>query len=123
MTTDQTPPTPIGSASSSLRLRLIAGGLVLALAGGVGYRLWFASPSSSGPQGGLRAARNGAGEGPLPILASKAERKDVPVEIEGIGTVLAQNTVTVRPQVDGRLIALLFRDGDMVKAGLSLIHI
>ncbi|NBX56280.1 MAG: efflux RND transporter periplasmic adaptor subunit, partial [Betaproteobacteria bacterium] len=34
-----------------------------------------------------------------------------------------ETTVTVRPQVDGRLIALLFRDGDVVKAGDVLARI
>mgnify|MGYP006278121967 CR=1 FL=1 len=114
------------SPTFSWGLRLITGGLVLALAGGVAYRLWFANPTPAGQAGGgIRSARGGAGgsEGPLPVLATKAERKDVPVEIEGIGTVQAQNTVTVRPQVDGRLIALLFRDGDVVKAGDVLARI
>jgi multidrug efflux system membrane fusion protein len=121
------PPTEPQSAPRSrvLRPRLIVALLVLALAGAVAYRLWFTEQAATGQAGGPRAGRGGGAnvEGPVPILASKAERRDMPVDIEGIGTIVAQNTVTVRPQVDGRLIALLFRDGDVVKAGDVLARI
>jgi multidrug efflux system membrane fusion protein len=63
------------------------------------------------PQQQLRAVQQAMTRGP------------VPVEIEGIGTVQALNTVTVRTQVDGRLIALNFRDGDVVKTGDILARI
>ncbi len=109
----------------AIRPRLILVMIGLALLGGVAYRLWFATPANQGQAGGgVRAARSQTGnEGPLPVLASKAERKNVPVEIEGIGTVQALTTVTVRTQVDGRLISLDFKDGDFVKAGDVLARI
>lgn len=124
--TDPATETPTPPRSIFLRPRMIAGLLVLALAGGVSYRLWFSdTPPAGQAGGGPRSARGGGAnvEGPIPVLAAKAERKDMPVDIEGIGTILAQNTVTVRPQVDGRLMALLFRDGDVVKAGDVLARI
>ena len=107
------------------RPRTLLIGLALILAAGIAYRLWFTTPTQNGQQGGsLRNARSAAGnDGPLPVFASKAERKDMPVDVEGIGTVQALNTVTVRTQVDGRLIALNFRDGDFVKAGDILARI
>ena len=111
--------------SFKLRPRTVLIGLALILAAGISYRLWFATPAPTGQQGGsVRSARGASGnDGPLPVFASKAERKDVPVDVEGIGTVQALNTVTVRTQVDGRLIALNFRDGDVVKAGDILARI
>ncbi|NBQ39716.1 MAG: efflux RND transporter periplasmic adaptor subunit, partial [Alphaproteobacteria bacterium] len=67
--------------------------------------------------------RSGADDGPVPVLAIKAERRDMPIDIDSIGTVQAFNTVTVRSEVDGRLIELSFRDGQDVKAGDILAKI
>ena len=46
-----------------------------------------------------------AADGPVPVLVAAAARADVPVYLDAVGTVKALNTVTVRPQVDGKLIA------------------
>ncbi len=43
--------------------------------------------------------------------------QDVPVYLDGVGTVRALNTVTVRSQVDGKLIAVNFTEGQDVKKG------
>lgn len=65
-------------------------------------------------QGGRR---NRGGEGPVPISAVAATRVDVPVYLEGVGTAAAYRTVTVRPQVDGKLDKVLFKEGQEVKEG------
>ena len=43
--------------------------------------------------------------------------QDVPVYLDGVGSVRALNTVTVRSQVDGKLIAVNFTEGQDVKKG------
>jgi multidrug efflux system membrane fusion protein len=76
-------------------------------------------------QGGRDAGR-GQGTGgppPIPVLADVARTADVPVYLEGVGTVQAYNTVTVRAQVDGRLIAVEFREGQEVRRGDVLARI
>ena len=113
----------LANFSLKVRPRMVLIGLALLLGAGIAYRLWYVPSAAPAPQGGIRSGRGAGNEGPLPVFASKAERKDVPVEIEGIGTVQALNTVTVRTQVDGRLIALNFRDGDVVKTGDILARI
>ena len=65
----------------------------------------------------------GRGEGPVAVLATPARLADVPVTIDAIGTVQALNTVTVRAQVDGKLMKLAFRDGQDVKASEVLAQI
>jgi multidrug efflux system membrane fusion protein len=50
-------------------------------------------------------------------VAGKVEQKDVPIFLDGLGTVQAFNTVTVRPRVDGELTQVLFREGEDVKTG------
>jgi multidrug efflux system membrane fusion protein len=57
------------------------------------------------------------------VLAEDAQKQDVPVYLNGVGTVLAYNMATVRPQVGGRLTAVNFREGQDIKAGDVLAQI
>ena len=53
----------------------------------------------------------------MPVLAAMPQQKDVPVYLDGVGAVKALNTVTVRAQVDGKLIAIKFKEGQDVQEG------
>ncbi|QCK88932.1 efflux RND transporter periplasmic adaptor subunit [Phreatobacter aquaticus] len=57
------------------------------------------------------------GDPPPSVIVQAPRVVDVPVYIDAVGTVTALRTVTVRPQADGRLISVNFREGQMVKAG------
>ena len=93
--------------------------LLLIVAGVIAY--WPSSQPQQGQRGGRRAA--GAGADPVPVLAATATLSDVPVYLDGVGTARALNTVTVRPQIDGKLIAVLFREGQDVDKGYVLAKI
>ncbi|HTJ01572.1 MAG TPA: efflux RND transporter periplasmic adaptor subunit [Methylovirgula sp.] len=54
---------------------------------------------------------------PVPVVLGEAEKQDFPITYDGIGTVQAFNTVTVRARVDGTLEKVLFQEGQDVKAG------
>src|ERR1700741_3459675 len=73
------------------------------------------SGSSAGAGGGGR--RGGAGGGPVPVVAGKVEQKDMPIYLDGLGTVQAFNTVTVHTRVDGNLVQVNFVEGQDVKTG------
>jgi RND family efflux transporter MFP subunit len=60
---------------------------------------------------------------PVPVITSVAQAGDVPIYLDGIGTVQAHNTVTVRVQVDGTLTSIGFVEGQDVKAGDVLAQI
>ena len=62
-------------------------------------------------------------DAPVPVVDAPARVADVPVYLNGVGTAKARNTVTVRAQVDGRIMSLKFKDGQDVKRGdvLALI--
>ena len=64
-----------------------------------------------------------SGDDPVPVLADQARIADVPVYLEGVGTVRALNMVTVHTHVDGSLISVNFREGQDVKAGDVLARI
>ncbi|MFN3658858.1 MAG: efflux RND transporter periplasmic adaptor subunit [Pseudolabrys sp.] len=98
--------------------RFIAFAVVLLAVAGALYWVYGTSPA---PQ--QRGGRFGAPGGPVPVLAANASRADVPVYLDAVGTVRALNTVTVRPQVDGKLIAVAFKEGQDVKRGDVLARI
>jgi membrane fusion protein, multidrug efflux system len=53
----------------------------------------------------------------MPVAIANVERKDVPVYLNGLGSVTAFNTVSVRSRVDGQLVQINFREGQQVKQG------
>jgi multidrug efflux system membrane fusion protein len=57
------------------------------------------------------------------VTVATAERADVPVVLNALGTVSSLRTVTVRSRVDGQLLRVNFREGQMVKAGELLAEI
>ncbi len=57
---------------------------------------------------------------PVSVVAIKVVARDMPVTLDGLGTVTAFKTVTVRSQVDGRLDSVAFREGQFVKRGAML---
>jgi membrane fusion protein, multidrug efflux system len=59
----------------------------------------------------------------VPVVAAAVTRKNVPIYLDGLGTVTAFKTITVHTQVDGRLDKVLFREGQAVKAGDRIAQI
>jgi membrane fusion protein, multidrug efflux system len=78
-------------------------------------------------QGAAKAARGGHGgnnaDAPVPVLASAATKENVPVYFDGVGSSRALNIVTVRAQVDGKLIGVNFKEGQDVEKGFVLADI
>jgi multidrug efflux system membrane fusion protein len=60
---------------------------------------------------------------PTPVVVAKAERRDVPVFLDGLGNAVPLVTVTLKPQVEGPLTAVLFQEGQQVKKGDVLARI
>ena len=73
-----------------------------------------------GKRGGQGVA---AGELPSPVLLGVAKLTDVPVQLEGVGTVKALNTVTVKALVEGKIMKFNFSEGQFVKKGDVLAEI
>jgi membrane fusion protein, multidrug efflux system len=60
---------------------------------------------------------------PVPVIEGKVVQKDVPIYLEGVGTVQAFNTVTVHCRVDGEIEKIAFVEGQDVRAGDLLAQI
>src|SRR5499427_9354208 len=110
-------------------------GVVIILAIAAGY-LWFYAPQYlpaylaryrqaqiQAVEAGGRGGRALRGDGPVPVLATVAKRADVPVYFDGVGASRALNTVTVRTQVDGKLMSVNFKEGQDVEQGFVLAEI
>jgi multidrug efflux system membrane fusion protein len=59
----------------------------------------------------------------IAVKMATATRADVPVYLEGLGTVQAYYTVTITPRVDGQLQKVTFTEGQSVKQGDMLAQI
>jgi multidrug efflux system membrane fusion protein len=87
--------------------------MLLLVLGGIWYYTHRTPPSASDASG--KGGRGGGG--PVPVVAGTVTQKDVPIYLEGIGTIQALNTVTVHVRVDGQLEKVAFEEGQDVKAG------
>lgn len=103
-----------GTAKKSRRRGFVMTLITLAILGGLGYLGWTVMHQQPQQQGN---GRNQRPDLPVPVLATTPKVQDVPVYLDGVGAIRALNTVTVRSQVDGKLIAVKFTEGQDVKKG------
>lgn len=59
----------------------------------------------------------------IPVVTAKVQNLNVPIYLTEIGGVTPVYSVTVKTQINGRLLQVLFREGQMVKAGDLLAQI
>lgn len=115
----------------SRRAQIIGGAIALAVLVGIVWLAWAlmhapkgeggGAGGPGGPGGGFGGGRRG---GPASTVAvATATQADLPVIIEALGTVKPAATVTVRPQVSGVITQVMFREGQMVRAGQPLVQI
>jgi multidrug efflux system membrane fusion protein len=89
----------------------------------IGAALWYVLFDLHGGAQRSGNRRFGGNNGPVPVLAAAAVTADIPVYLTAVGTAQALNTVTVKPQVDGKLIAVDFDEGQDVQKGDVLARI
>jgi len=81
-----------------------------------------------GEQGGVAQQstvnrRAAAGAQTVPVLVAKAEMGSINDYLTGLGTVTPLATANVKTRVDGQVMKVLYREGQMVRAGEPLVEI
>ena len=96
---------------------LVVGVIIVAVAcaGYLGWHAW---------QKHEAAARTAAKPPPaVPVTVADVRKGDFPVYLNGLGTVQPFDTVLVRSRVDGEVVRVGFKQGQMVKEGDVLVEI
>jgi len=92
-------------------------GALLIVFGGYAVRSKISSSRS------VEAARSPESVAATSVVAAHARVGDIGVYLTGLGTVTALRTVTVRTQVDGQLVTVGFKEGQLVRAGEPIAQI
>jgi len=97
--------------------------LVVAVAAAVaGGWYWYSSAPQAEPPPAAKGRFDPAAR-PLPVTAAAARKGGIDVYLNALGTVTPRNIVVVHPRVDGQLMRVAFKEGQVVKAGDLLAEI
>jgi membrane fusion protein, multidrug efflux system len=107
---------------------IFAAALGVAAAAGTGY--WFgtqrlqpaSSSTAAGATGAVGKAPGQAGPA-ITVEAAKVATQAMPQTITAVGSLRSDESVTVRPEVAGRISAILFKEGQSVAKGMTLIRL
>jgi len=92
-----------------------SGGEAKAPSSGNGANAAGGGRGNAAGRGGLNAA--------VPVTVAPVIQKSVPLEIQGIGTVIAATTVAVRAQITGEMTSVHFKEGEDVTQGQVLVEL
>lgn len=106
----------VARVASGARRRTVSIAVWLLIIGGLGYLGWAYFKKTE-------TATRTRPDFAIPVLATTPRIEDVPVYLDGVGTVRALNNVTVRAQVNGKLLSVNFKEGQDVKKGDVLAEI
>jgi multidrug efflux system membrane fusion protein len=99
----------VAAVASGARRRTVSVAITAVIIAGLGYIAWTSFQQKQQTRNQVRPDTS------VPVLAATPRIEDVPVYLDGVGTVRALNTVTVRAQVDGKLLKVNFTEGQDVR--------
>jgi multidrug efflux system membrane fusion protein len=109
--------------SKPLRHKLAVNALICACFALVLCGCGHTSADSKQKGGGGKGGRGGGPQMTIPVAVAKAEVRDLPILLNGLGSVDAFNTVAVKSRIDGQLIKVNVKEGQEVKQGELLAEI
>jgi len=120
---------PTTRPARTRRSRIIGSVIAVLTMVALGWLAWSLThqPAGQGAGGGPGGGRGGPGGGrggpATTVGVATAEKADIPVTLDALGTVVAAATATVRPQVSGVVQKIHFTEGQLVKPGQILATI
>lgn len=78
---------------------------------------------AGGAGGPPRAGGPGGGRGPVAVEAVKASVAALADEVQAVGTLRANESVIIRPEIAGRIVQIGFSDGARVNRGALLVEL
>jgi multidrug efflux system membrane fusion protein len=89
----------------------------------LGYGVYLVRKRMAAPQAATAAAPQGTKLPSVPVVAARTRKGDIGVYITGLGAVTPVYTVTVKSRVDGQLMRVAYKEGDVVHQGTLLVEI
>ncbi|HEV7550329.1 MAG TPA: efflux RND transporter periplasmic adaptor subunit, partial [Candidatus Angelobacter sp.] len=87
---------------------------------GIGFFYFYSRSGSKVPSAGARGKYS---TGPTPVVGARTHKGDIGVYFTGLGAVTPIYTVTVKTRVDGELMKVLYREGQIVHKGELLVQV
>jgi multidrug efflux system membrane fusion protein len=100
------------------RWTLAAAVIVFALCGAFGWRYFYGAGA-----GGRDKPSSAQAPAPIPVTVAQAKTADFPVYLNGLGSVQPYQTVLIRSRIDGAIVKIAFKQGQMVKQGDVLAQV
>ena len=94
--------------------------LAIAVCGAFGWRYFHGADVGTG---GLDTAVGARAPALIPVTVAQVKKADFPVYLNGLGAVEPYQTVLIRSRVDGAIVKIAFRQGQMVKQGDVLAQV
>jgi membrane fusion protein, multidrug efflux system len=102
--------------------RLLLAVVTIAAVIGVGLYWKYSPLSSAAPKAPGPAAKGGPGSG-IPVKVGAARTGTVTEEVSAVGTLIANESVMIRPEIAGRVTAIHFSEGQAVAASARLVSL
>ena len=113
-------PAPAPEKKRSMGVRVLVWVLLLLVFAGAFY---FVMNRKADPKAAAAAPRRGAGGGPVTLTTATAQKGDIGVYLDAIGTVTPVYTSSITAQVNGVITAVHYKEGQLVRKGTPLLDI
>jgi membrane fusion protein, multidrug efflux system len=102
--------------------RLVLALLAVGVLGAVGYYWKSSASSSSAPKEAAIPAKDGPARS-LPVKVAAVRTGTITEEMSAVGSLLANESVMIRPELDGRIAEIHFSEGQVVRKGEKLVSL